>query len=790
MSSGTGSSVSQQDPKRGTRAVLLTSIVLVGFAMFAWTANQHYPIQHWLFWRYLRVWLATGIFGAACLLIGGFWVRVLGLVLPRFERTVIAFAFGVYSYFLAMFVGGCEKLYGPHFATALPLLLGGVGAWNQRRRLRRLWPFLRRIVNTPIRIHSPVSLMVAAFGVVGLALVYLPILTPNNASADARWYHLSLAEHYVAAGGIARFPEGATVGAFPQLATLLYTWAFMLPRTTLFDRVEIAAHLEFLLFVVTLLAIGVLSARMIGRRRIGVTWAAVFLFPGIFLYDSNLSLGADHVLAFWAPVIFLVLLRVWKRLDRNHCLALAILLAGACLTKYQAGCLVVPVLFAVTIRAVHLGSLPDCAARGVVRRALWAICLLLALTAPHWAKNAYWYGDPLFPLLHKYFPARPWGNEATEYFNTVFSYNFWLPEGSLLERLRETALAMVAFSFKPHTWEGFHGDVPVFGSLFTLTSLCIPFLPRARRLWGLLACTYGALLVWYLGSHFDRYLQAILPWMAAATAALIERLLASGSLVRVATCTLVGLQVVWGSDIPFIPTHVILHAPPYKAVIDLFSSGYKKGYAERLRPFGAWPIIGEHLPQSARVLVHDDLGPLGLGRMTVTDMVGWQSGIIYRRHPTERSLYDFFKTLGVTHVIWRPGPQPAWASIADDIVFYTFATLDTAQAWSLGGYHVGILPAVPPPMKSPGLVLLWGTVEGYRPGLYPVANLSVIGFGTHPNSEYPAPSVAASRDETSLVGRASFLVTDGDVSKKNNIAGFTVIGERNGLQIWARVRVP
>ena len=37
--------------------------------------------------------------------------------------------------------------------------------------------------------------------------------------------------------------------------------------------------------------------------------AALFLFPGILVYDSAPALMADHVMAFWVPPLALALLR-------------------------------------------------------------------------------------------------------------------------------------------------------------------------------------------------------------------------------------------------------------------------------------------------------------------------------------------------------------------------------------------------------------------------------------------------------------------------------------------------
>ncbi len=47
----------------------------------------------------------------------------------------------------------------------------------------------------------------AAFGAVALVFLYVPTLLPENTAYDTRWYHLGLAEHYVAARGIERLPD-------------------------------------------------------------------------------------------------------------------------------------------------------------------------------------------------------------------------------------------------------------------------------------------------------------------------------------------------------------------------------------------------------------------------------------------------------------------------------------------------------------------------------------------------------------------------------------------------------
>ena len=236
-------------------------------------------------------------------------------------------------------------------------------------------------------------------GLLGVLLVYLPILSPDNVAYDSRWYHLALAEHYAVDGAIRRFPEGLLAASYPQTATMLYTWAFSSPLGELFDRVELAAHLEFALFLATLAGIPALLARLLPEPRARATWAALFLFPGIFVYDSALSCAADHVAALFAVPILLALLRAWPAPTARSCALLAIFVSGALSVKYTAASLALGPSLALLARGVWLML------RANSRRTTAALLASLAvfaamtvlLTAPHWLKNWILYGDPGLP---------------------------------------------------------------------------------------------------------------------------------------------------------------------------------------------------------------------------------------------------------------------------------------------------------------------------------------------------------------------------------------------------------
>lgn len=758
----------------------LPAILALGTVLFAAVVQHHYPIRHWLFWSYVGDGFLAACMTLAWVLAGGAALSRLRIPMRLGERVVMSFALGLYLYFAVMFVAGLLHLYGRAFAVVLPIALALGGVSGSKRRLRRYAPLIRRALSGPVRTRSLLSAGVLLFGAGGLLLVYLPTLSPLNVSADARWYHLPLAEHYVAEGGISRSVEGSFTAAYPQLATIVYAWAFMLPRTSFFARIMISAHLEVAIFFGTLLGVGVLAKRVAPRARATLAWTSVFLFPGLFLYDSNLNLGADHVLAFWAAPIFLALIRAVESPSPTHGLVLGIVLAGAALTKHQAGCLVIVPALVVAISA--LTKLASKARGGdAMRCAFVAWSALLILSSPHWLKNAIWYHDPLYPLLHHVLPSRPWGPDADTFFKKIFvPNNFWRPAGTFGEKLLETGRALFTFSFVNHDWAGMHGKVPVFGSLFTITSACVPFLGK-RRLLGLVLASYAAVFIWYWGSHQDRYLQAIVPWFAATTAAVIAEVWSSGQVARLSVAALVGLQVVWGGDVPFIAQSGIQRL---KLSIELFSSGYRRAFAERTDFFRPWPALAKRIPKDAKVLLHGCVGSLGLDAMTASDF--WQGAISYGRYRSFADLNRSLRAMGITHMLWIKDLSPGIYNVADDLIFLSFAKRHGRNVREVDNHYVAELPHGDIPERPFGAVLFWGSGESYKSGLYHVHELTTPDPGTGLPCTYPPPFEAAQGNEQQLIQRAAFVVASTDATKDFPFDGFVKLLTRGKYVFYAR----
>ena len=780
---------------------LVLAAATVGFGALV---NRHYPIADWLFVRYAAYWLLSLLFGAACLSSGHALLRrALGKrVLPLFEHLAVAFAAGVYLFFLGSMLGGLLGLYGGVFFFALPLALIAAGALPTFRYARRAARHLGGAWRRSPR-PTPWALLVHAFGLLGLFAVYFAILTPNNVAFDSRWQHLGIAEHYAAVGAVQRFPEGWFVGASPHLASFLYTWAFLLPGGRIVDHIELAAHLELTVFVVGLLGIPALVRRLVRPATLGpvyrYAWAARFLFPGIFLYDSSLCLGADHIASAYAAPIYLLLLRAWRDLTPRTCVLLALALSGAILTKYTGALiLVAPAIVAVALRAVVLAlrALRDRMRRREAParfRAAWAGPLAatfagVAFTAPHWLKNLVWYGDPLYPVLHNLIKhPRPWTADSAARFDIGLALQFWRPERTLAGVAR-TLGALFTFSFVPNDWERFHGSTPVFGSLFTLCLAALPFLTRTRRVWALYAATHLGIFTWYWIHHQDRYLQAALPWMAAATAVVLGLAWRQGRAARIGVGAMVALQVVWGADVYFMPAHVFLGVPA-KAVIDILSRPAGKVDKDRLVYSDAFVAVGKSLPPHSKVLVHEFHPHLGVNAPTVSDCPYHQGGISYLRTPTPREVFDQLHGYGVTHLVFRTSEAREPDTLAGEIVFSNFVHGYAGAAKTVDGWQVAAMPTVAPaPGDAPDPVLVVTCGKGQAPGLYHLADLTVPEL--EKNKPLPRPFVAAPAggDLAALVPEARAVAVDHACKAlpAGVEAGFVAAGTRDPYAVWVR----
>lgn len=747
----------------GWREVVAALLLVAAAATFLGVVHRHYPIQHWLFWRYAGYWTGTasvvaGMLGVGCLTV----MRGFRVQLPTHELTVTALAVGLFEFELVMQVVGWFQLFGTTVFFLVPAVFLALG----RRGLGVLWRRWRQ-VNLRLPRLSTFGWLSVTFGTAVLCLIYFAALTPENVQFDSRWKHLSLAEDWVAWGGVRRRDEGWLFSSRPHMTSLLYVWGFLTPGARLFDKMVLCAHLEVAIFVITtVVGVPAIVRRLVPNVDPRLAWATRFLFPGVLLYDSSVSAGADHVGALFGVPAALMMLRLLRDFSMRPALLMATVLAAGCLVKETIAIQLVPFPAAVVcVRAAVLtwrrvrskAEAPRGHAPLLIPLA--ALGTMILLSSPLWAENWAWYGDPLYPSLSRFFSPTPWSEAAAYRFKWGYlDAQMWAPSRDL-KGLWQTVLTLGTFSFVPNDWPAFHGKVPVFGSLFTLLIPLLLLCRGTRRTWLFVGWVHAAVFVWYSVHHQDRYLQGMMPVIAATTTAmmvLIWRQL--GRLARAGVTLLVAIQLVWGGDVYFFQTHTMAGSP-VKRVVDLLSAGYSKKYTERFNVQGRWQAIGRRLPKDARLLIHETNINLGTGVTTVLDSFGWQYAIEYGEQTSPVGVFDMLRRLGVTH-IFTIHDSRGTDSIAGDIRFFDFILRSGSKTEAVSGGTLLTLDK-PPQGESDDSVLVLSCGRDYKPGRYQVNDLSTQPFGPRLKS-LPRPRTLAknAKDAAKWIGETEYVVFD------------------------------
>ncbi len=787
------------------RGALLCAFAAAAVYLFVRVVRPHYPLSEWLFWPYARAWAYCALFAASSFSIGHWLLRRSKLRLPLREHALMASTLGVLSFFHLVFLGGLLGILRGWFALTLPVTLLALGAPACWRDGRRVLARLRARRARGVDARPVLEPLILGFGLLGVALIYYGILSPRNIAFDSHFYHLGIAQQYAVEGAIRPFQEGWLPGALPHLSSVLYTWTLILPGLDVFGKLTAAAHLEFTLFLLTLAGIPVLVRHLAPGSGRAASWAALFLFPGIFVYDSSLSVAADHIGAFWAVPTYLAFRRAYRDPTPSHMALLAACLAGGMLTKYQAMYLVafpalalslrltLPIASGLWQRARGRGAWPVAALRSAGVAAGAALGAGLLCSSPHWLKNWAFYGNPLFPYLSNVFGATGWVEGTPQLFAdfTHWQTKDWVTQGDAGQRAFEALKVTFTFSFVPHDWPAFHGKMPIFGSLFTLSLALLPFLKGTRRTWALSAATHLGVFVWFHTYHQDRYLQILVPWMAAVTASTLILAWRAGIHGKLAASALVALQAVWGGDAFLIPTHAMTRAAPITTSNELLSLGYKKKYEQRFKVPGVLFDLGAStdLPATARVLLHEHNPRLGLFRSVVMDIAGWQYSMRYELMASPAELYDRYRALGVTHVLTRTRKSRGFDSLGADLRFFDFVEQDATVVKRMGEFSLYAMPSERPSAEGPGSVAYLGCGRLYERGLYELSRLSV----RDKQVKVRPPRARASKtgDAAGLLPEAQFAVTDPGCKPTVPaplLADFVQVGRRGKEVLWARKR--
>lgn len=786
----------ESDPLR--RALMLVGL-LVALGVLLAAGHRHYPLQDWLFFRYAGYWLLAGTWSIACGCAGHFTLRaLLGRSLPVLEQLAVAFPLGVFEFQLAMFGLGLLRGYGAIAFFALPaalLALGLPAVWRHAAGLRAAG--LGRVLAR--RAPSPLACVALAFGCVLLVAIYLPTMIPGNVSFDARWRHMMLAEQYVVHGGLRRFPEGWAFAASPQFSVLLYAWGFMLPGSVLFDRIELCAHIETVCFLwTTWFGVPALVRRLSPGANPITVWVARLLFPGVLLYDSSLSGGTDHLGAVFAPALFLAGLEFWRRANLRSGLLLGILLGAVVCAKETTGLLLGPAPILLVCARLVQAICPRQRDREQLRSVLLGavVCAgsALALSSPYWLKNLIWYGNPVYPSLAGWFWPRPWIANAPYIIRWPFlELGLWSAPLNL-QGLQQLIAVWFNFAFVPHDWWTMHRNVPVFGFLFTLLLIVLPFLRRTRRIWLLVVWVQVAISVWFVVHHEDRYLQTVMPWMAAVTGAIIVRIVRTQRrAARAVLYLLIAAQAVWGADVYFYPTHQLLDQAPIRATADLLAQGYLRNYQKRFEIEPAQQAVAASVPREAVLLVHESRGHLGFERTTVTDFYGDQYGIDYATLETPERIDARLREMNVTHLVWFDRTSIAYAPLAGDIAFFDFAYLRTRERRTAGGYRVARMPKRPlNAVTPPRWVAIAGCGHEYASGVYLLSDLTVPRFGParhdFPKPRRPLPGNPVADKEISALVVDSACHPQPEGSRKFVHVAHRAVQDGGSYELWLRKR--
>jgi hypothetical protein len=741
------------DRKVEGRRLLLASVATLilcvgGLVIYAVRLNRSYAIEDWLFWKIAVLWLYGAFLAAACASCGFALLSRLRTPgsLPFVETITTSVGLGLVCFTFGMYLGGALGVYGPWFALLLPGVLCAAGARGLRRYL---WISYRRWQQQPQRSANPIVIAACAWGGLCVAVVYFGAMTPEAIGFDPAWYHLPIAQDYARHGGIIPFADYNR--AFPHLASLVYTWAYTVPGLSTPLRWMLALHNEFFFFVWTLAGVGAVARWLLDEGPLPGAWAGLFLFPGILVHDIYIAGGADHFLAFFGPILFLATVRAIEDFSIRRCAIVGVIAGGAALTKYQAiymiagsGALIAVSWLRQVVAARSEGRPVSEVLRGPLMTGPATIIVVgLLVTAPHFIKNIAFYNNPVYPFAQDVFTAsKPTVPNAAALVRTVFQEDYWQPKGGLGDKLWNATKLFFTFSFEPHYSRT--KNFPIIGSLFTLLLPSLLFLAKPRRLWLAVAWCFVGILVWGSTYLVDRYLVSIVPIMAAATAVILVRLWRFGWIARVGIIPLVALQVVWAGD-----ATVYSNMHRLKSSMALVNSGYAGDTDAVFASYrGAYRKLSDALPQDANVVLHSARMCLGIDRDLTYDITGAQGLISYAGIAGPRELYDYYRSLGFTHLIYTPNNRPPMVRQAD-VLFLELVHHYGVDPRNFGGYRLVELPEVPPPKDSRYDVLMLG-MGGYRDGLYPVESLSTAQKGSRSHQIFAEPLIETAADDPKL----------------------------------------
>ena len=170
------------------------------------------------------------------------------------------------------------------------------------------------------------------------------------------------------------------------------------------------------------------------------------------------------------------------------------------LTKYQSFYVLLPIAIWTFVRVGQLalrwrrGDSSVASPRAVASSLGLAAVGALLVVLPHFASSLVFYRNPFYPFLQDVFASWPTVPGAAAQMNNIVADWHVRAPTVLGERLSKAVQMVATFSFVPHY--SFADDLPIYGSLFTLSFPLLLVVGRARRIWLGAAVAVGARLLW------------------------------------------------------------------------------------------------------------------------------------------------------------------------------------------------------------------------------------------------------------------------------------------------------
>jgi hypothetical protein len=441
---------------------------------------------------------------------------------------------------------------------------------------------------------------------------------------DELEYHLGALSDYQRAGRIVFLPHNF-YSNMPQLTEMLY----LLATTTTSD---IAAKLLHWLFGLLAAAAVYGMAQRLWSKAVGLTAAALF-YCTPFVQDLGQTSRSDLATAFFATLAFGALV-VWTEEEgkRDLLWLSALGVGGAAATKWPAIAVVLlPAVVLLIMRRKY--------------RLLAGFCLVaVAMVGPWLVKNWLLTGNPVYPLLYRWFPNPCWSAEQALVFSERHAPTFGLA----------TVGELFALPWKYSFVEA--GAVPLL-LLTTPLLLLVPHAESAAKRAGWL----------FVGAYMGWFCFTFRPWrfwfpafgVAAVAAAFAMEKLGKDAMVRITMRVSVGL--VMAASLTSLALNDLVDVgdpsrmPPQVSFAqyalgqftrDEFVASVGKGVLE--------PIIwmNENLPAGAKVLYIGEARAYYAKQSVVYSTAFDQNPLtaMSRAARTPEELLAAMRTQGITHV--------------------------------------------------------------------------------------------------------------------------------------------